>query len=526
VSKEKKRLEALQKLTLMDTPPEERFDRICRLASKLLQTPIAYLSLLDDERQFYKAAVGLGDMTETSRADSFCTYTIDEAKTLYVPDATSDDRFRDNPYVKGPPGVRCYLGEPLFSSDGHPVGTFCILDTKPRELELELRSMFGDLASLAERELNLLALLHQQRKLTELTSHLVSSLDPCEIANTLLEVLKGSLPIARAAVAIQEGDSLRVTAALGGEPAGALFSANSPPLRCFTDSPNDSLRIPIEHNAMQLGMLWVESSPALRFTSLEKELISSFVVQAALILENRAILANLFEQSRLVSLGSLAAGVAHELNSPLGAALLSLQSAIRNLDQDKEVRVIKKLTRVNQAISKAATIISGVLQYAGEGPEPSSQSVLDEVLEQTLTLINHEFDTLGISLRVKPAATVRVTLGQNELQTVIHHLLRNAAWAVQQTGATAREIEVCTEFDDRIARLTVVDRGPGVEEASRQRIFDPFFTTRQPGEGVGLGLPVSRKLAEKVGGELLLLPSESGARFQVTLPVDRPSTRL
>lgn len=500
----------------MFTAPEERFDRICRVASKLLQTPIAYVSLLDEETQFFKAAVGLGGVTETGRADSFCTHTIEQADPLYVPDATDDHRFRDNPYVKGPPGVRCYLGEPLFSTDGHAVGTFCILDTQPRELDPEMRRTFRDLASLAERELNLLAQLHQQRKLTELTSHLVSSLDQNQIADTLLGVLADSIYVERAAVAIKEGDRLRIASSFGGQTSSGIFDLRCPPQSCFSGGAVQCVRLPIVHQGMSLGVLWVERRRDVPFTTLENELISSFVVQAGLILENRAILANLFEQSRLVSLGSLAAGVAHEINSPLGAARLGVESALRTAGE--ETRLAKNLTRVNKALGKAAKIIQGVLQYAGEGPDLSSSSNVDEVLEQTLVLVNHDMTVDDIVLMPSLSAPVEVALSQNELQTVLHHLIQNAAWAVMLPGAYQRRIRVESSADDDTATITVTDLGPGVGEEISNRIFDPFFTSKDPGEGVGLGLSVSRKLAEKAGGRLQLMPSEKGARFQVSFP--------
>lgn len=517
LQREKDRIDALSRLNLMDTEPEERFDRICRVASQLLNTPIAYVSLLDDERQFFKSAVGLGDVKETPREGTFCTHTIAEESSLYVPDATSDERFKGSPYVQGPPNVRCYLGEPLFSTDGFPVGTFCILDLQPRELNEQERQTFRDLADLAERELNLLAQLHQQRKLTELTSHLVSSLDQAQIVRTLLDSLQETLQFERAAVAVKQGDLFRLVASTGEAPRESSLVVSSLEDCCFATSAVHSLSLPISHNDRQLGILWLERLKDLSFTPMETEMVASFVVQAGLILENREILVNLFEQSRLASLGSLAAGVAHEINSPLGAAKLGIESAQRQLPEGNE-KLKRKLERANEAIVRAGKIIETVLQYAGEGPSVSSQCSLDKVTRQTLDLLNHDLRSENISVVKELDADHEVPLSQDQLQTIIHNLLQNSFWAITKHDCQTREIRLTSGLKGSNVYLEVRDTGVGIPHELMGRIFDPFFTTHLPSEGVGLGLSVSRRTAREAGGELICCQIDEGALFRLTLP--------
>ena len=520
LDRERERIEALKRLQLMDTAPEERFERICRVASQLLQTPIAYVSLLDDERQFFKAAVGLGGVRETPREGTFCTHTIQGEKPLYVPDATSDDRFRESPYVQGPPNVRCYLGEPLFSADGFAVGTFCILDMQPRQLDEQQRQTFRDLADLAERELNLLAQLHQQRKLTELTSHLVSSLDQAEIAQTLLNTLQETIHLDRAAVAVKEGDHFRLVSSTGERPKDNALTVTSAQERCFSDPATHALCLPILHHDRQLGILWLERLKDLSFTPLETEMVASFVVQAGLILENRDILVNLFEQSRLASLGSLAAGVAHEINSPLGAAKLGIESAQRFLSED-DVKIQRKLARANEAIERAGKIIETVLQYAGEGPNLSARSDLNSVARRTLALLNHDLKSHQIEVAEDLQAEGSVPLSPDLLQTVIHHLLKNSLWALTRPDVPNRLLTVRSGSLGEKLFLDVEDSGIGVSQELQSRIFDPFFTTHRPGEGVGLGLSVSRKTAREAGGDLLCCNVQKGALFRLTLPLHK-----
>lgn len=151
-SNEEVRLKNLRTLSVLDTLPEERFDRLTRLAKKMFGVPIAIVSLVDEDRQWFKSCIGL-DAKETSRDISFCGHAILGDHLFIIPDATKDERFADNPLVTKGPKIRFYAGCPLKYLDGSLLGTLCILDTKPRTLDEEDQSAFKDLAELAEHEL-------------------------------------------------------------------------------------------------------------------------------------------------------------------------------------------------------------------------------------------------------------------------------------------------------------------------------------------------------------------------------------
>lgn len=132
----------------MDTPPEEDFDRLAGLASRLFDVPIVLVSFVERDRQFFKTHVGL-DVCETSREVSFCAHAIVGDDILFIPDATKDPRFASNPLVLGPPFIRFYAGKPLAASTGEKVGTVCLIDTKPRHVfTAEDRKNLTDLAAL------------------------------------------------------------------------------------------------------------------------------------------------------------------------------------------------------------------------------------------------------------------------------------------------------------------------------------------------------------------------------------------
>jgi len=148
------RLAALHDAQVLDTPPEEDFDDIALLASEICQTPMGMVSLVDRDRQWFKAKIGL-DVREAPRELSFCAHTITGAGLLEVPDARDDERFADNPYVAGDLGLRFYAGAPVVLDGAHSVGTVCVVDSEPRTLTASQRRALRSLARHASVQLEL-----------------------------------------------------------------------------------------------------------------------------------------------------------------------------------------------------------------------------------------------------------------------------------------------------------------------------------------------------------------------------------
>lgn len=167
------RLKALQDLELLDTPPEDRFDRVTRIAQHLFQVPIVLVSLVDADRQWFKSRQGL-DAPETPRDISFCGHAILGEEVFVVPDATADARFQDNPLVCGAPDIRFYAGAPLHAPSGARVGTLCLIDRVPRTLSPMQASALRDLADCVEGELERTQLLYRasrERPLAMVVQH-------------------------------------------------------------------------------------------------------------------------------------------------------------------------------------------------------------------------------------------------------------------------------------------------------------------------------------------------------------------
>lgn len=150
---ETNRLAALRGLELLDTPLEDRFERITRLASRLLNAPVAAISLVDSQRQWFKSIQGC-NLSQTTRAVSFCGHAILQTDVMVVEDARRDPRFADNPLVTKDPHIVFYAGCPIRAADGSTIATICIVDQEPRALTEEDRQLIRDLAAITESEVN------------------------------------------------------------------------------------------------------------------------------------------------------------------------------------------------------------------------------------------------------------------------------------------------------------------------------------------------------------------------------------
>lgn len=153
------RLETLRNLKILDTEPEERFDRVTRLAKRIFGTPIALVSLIDSDRQWFKSNQGL-DAAETPRDISFCGHAILDDRVLVVNDTQADERFSDNPLVTNDPNIRFYAGCPISAPDGRKIGTLCVIDREPREIDAGDIRLLQELGQMIEEELVVASMIH------------------------------------------------------------------------------------------------------------------------------------------------------------------------------------------------------------------------------------------------------------------------------------------------------------------------------------------------------------------------------
>lgn len=192
-SNESSRLAALLRFELLDTPAEAMFDNITALAAQICETPIALISLVDAERQWFKSRQGL-DARETPRELAFCAHAINGETLFEVENALLDPRFRDNPLVTGAPDIRFYAGMPLADSEGHNLGTLCVIDRQPRQLSVQQK---GALKLLAQQAINLFELrlqTRQQQEQAALHKAILSSVGTAVLITDMAGVIRQASP--------------------------------------------------------------------------------------------------------------------------------------------------------------------------------------------------------------------------------------------------------------------------------------------------------------------------------------------
>ncbi len=203
MSDEASRLKALHKYRILDTKPEQAFDDLTLLASQICGTPIALISLVDENRQWFKSKVGV-KIQETSRSVSFCSHAIQQQGIFLVPDALSDARFRDNPLVRENPHFRFYAGKPLLTPEGDALGTLCVVDYQPRNLTQAQKDGLEALQRQVEAQLELRRNLDELRLALDGIDTLSSLIPLCSNCQLNIVIPADAAAIAKVSAGVKE----------------------------------------------------------------------------------------------------------------------------------------------------------------------------------------------------------------------------------------------------------------------------------------------------------------------------------
>jgi PAS domain S-box-containing protein len=547
------RLAALRRYRVLDTPPEESFDRITRLASCTLGMPIALISLVDDARQWFKSRCGL-DTTETPREFSFCTHAIRGDDIFMVGDAAADPRFAANPLVTGSPNIRFYAGAPLRSSDGPAIGTLCVIDTVPRRFdakkreilraladqvvhELEIRSALGDLYSLddgyrrSEQERRRAAE-DELRRLATRNHLLAAAVEASSVGVTIVDLNSPGPRVAYVNAAFGE-----MTGHAPREFAGHDVST----LRALVSSPD--IIAHIERTAAERRAFTVEmpltrpdGSPMLTSTSLapvfdEHGRHIAVIGLHTDITEREREQAAERERQKLLSLGQLAGGVAHEINNLLQPIMSLSELALATLDEATDPERRADLETVIECSRAARDIVRKILLFSRKDATVATACDLPAELRRALEFVRVLLP-VGIAVEedFTDAVTGVATINGGELAQVMTNLALNAGQAMggrgtvtvgmRRAGVAPRDAAALALAPGEYFVLTVADTGCGMDDATAARIFEPFFTTKPQGQGTGLGLSVAYGILKNWGGSISVKTAVGrGATFILHIPV-------
>ncbi len=492
------RMQALVDAALLDTPPEQMFDDIVKLASLICGTPIALISLIDRERQWFKARVGLA-ATETARDLAFCAHAILEPGLFEVEDAHKDPRFADNPLVTGHPDIRFYAGVPLAPGDGPPLGTLCAIDRVPRRLTPTQIEAMQALARQVEADILLRMAVRRTATLNDELQRAAEALHETEAKTRALLAANpdGMIRVTR--------DGTVLDRKIGRErailPAGDKM-IGSKVADCF---PPRLVRLFMLHLEKALASESVEDfeyqdTAAGELCDKELRIVASGPDEALALIRDVTD-RKLVERAK----DEFVATVSHELRTPLTSIRGSLSLLEHEVVGPLPPEALELVQIARHNTERLLLVINDILD-------------LEKVTSGKMTLVLRPVDPLRLMTTV--ARSIRgmgeqagvhviitaccggVVLGDDDrLVQVLNNLVSNAIKFSPRGGRV--ELSAAAAVEAKI-RFLVRDEGPGIAPEHHTRVFERFqqidaSDSRERG-GTGLGLAIVKSIVEEHGG--------------------------
>lgn len=485
---EAQRLQALHELNILDTEAEERFDRLTRLAKLYFQVPTVLISLIDANRQWFKSRQGL-DACETPREISFCGHAILQRDVFFIPDATQDSRFADNPLVVGAPYIVSYAGMPLLLNNGYCVGTLCLIDYQTRQFSAEQFQSLRDLAALVQQELVLKDILYRAQAFYDSESHLHAVvdnlLDGIVVIDDKAEIHDINPMVEKLFAYSQSELSQKSLASLILMPHLVshllVMSEAVEPHRANAQRKDGSI-FPIEFylKPMQQGT---------------NTLFVCFI-------------RDISERTRIERMKSeFVSTVSHELRTPLtsirGALGLVLGKASVGIS-DKAKSLLETARRNSERLTLLINDILDLEKIESGHLSLQMQAVDLVKIAQQAVIANEGYAAQHqVSLVLNPSIKqARVMGDEHRLLQVFANLISNAV----KFSYPQATVDISIQAQQNGFRVGVKDYGQGIPESFRPHIFSRFAQadssdTRAKG-GTGLGLSITKAIIDSHGGTL------------------------
>ncbi|WCL48524.1 ATP-binding protein [Leptospira sp. GIMC2001] len=547
---ESERLQELLDYDILDSKPEQEFDDITEIATKLTGMPICLVSLVDKDRQWFKSHYGL-DATETSRDVSFCAHSILKPnEPLIVPNSLLDERFSDNPIVTGDPFVRFYAGFPLITPKGNALGSLCLIDHKPNNINKDqIDSMLG----LARQVMAQLELRKKVKELSRIQKTLKKS---------IVEEEKNSRAIAslldlKSAIFDSTEYSL-ITIGLDGIILD--FNRGAEKMLGYKRSEMVGLQTPmLFHDINEVTQVTdqlnkefgTDIEPGLRTFTLRAEMGFAEERNWSYICKNGnripvnlsisclrdsegtstgylGIAKDITEQRKIeIMKAEFISTVSHELRTPLTSINGALGLLIGGVAGELPSKVQNLINVAKKNSDRLLSLINDILDFekleSGRMDFHCEPKSISEILSINIESINPYANRFDVKIQYENLLTedIHIFIDEKRINQVITNLLSNAC-KFSPAGST-----VTLRLEKRVSRLliSVIDEGSGIPENFRNKLFQRFSqidasNTRKT-DGTGLGLSISKTMIDAMGGNLSYIPREEcGSIFRIELPIE------
>jgi PAS domain S-box-containing protein len=513
---EARRLAALRRYQILDTPPEAEFDDIVKLAAQICDAPISLISLIDERRQWFKAKHGI-ELNETPLSTSIAA-ALHEPGLVELPDTEADARFRDNPLIAGETRLRFYAGAKLETPEGIPLGMLCVLDTKPRHLTEPQRLA---LRVLARQVVNQLELRRANLALET------------RVAAEILERDRMWL-ISRDLMAVAQHDSALIavnpawTDILGWS-IGELIGRKGVDLVHPDDRTGTVTEVQIGSGGRTLVF---EKRFLHRDGSYRNLAWRSIVVDGIIygigrdVTDEKAAAERLRQSQRMEVLGQLTGGVAHDFNNLLTVIIGNLETLQRSAEGTPMRRAAD---RAMQGVDRAVSLTQRLLAFSRQQSLAPKTIAVNGLLAGMSDMLSR---TLGAPIKIATRFAPDlwpVHVDPNELENALLNLAVNARDAMPKGGNLTIETANATlDSDDAsqaqlapgdYVRIVVADTGTGMPKEILAKAFEPFFTTKELGKGTGLGLAQLYGFVRQSGGHVAIESTEGqGTVLTLYLP--------
>ncbi len=544
-SLELERLQSLLSYNILDTPKEEEFEGLVQLIAIICDVPTAIISLIDDKRQWYKAKIGI-ELDEVLLGDSFCQYTVVQDEILEITDTLLDERVNNNPYVTAEDGIRFYAGIPLRASDGHNIGTICVVDKMPKKLTEKQRKglmlltdqvmmliearrknkrLGGELDAILLQKIN-----DVQRKLLQKSVEFNELLHAIQLSNSVVEFSpEGKILKANEKFLNSVGYSLEEL--LGAHHAVLLNEEDKVVNNAFWQNlKNGNYKSGrVKRIAKDGSEVYLQASynPIL---DIENQVVKVIKISQDITKETEAeqtiIQAKLLAERLNAQKDDFIANMSHELRTPIHAILGFTQLL---MEQEVDHAKMNQLQIIKTAGDSLLYIINDILDLS---KIESGAFLIDRSKFELQSLIKNVFSILHLkahqkkinfNFEIDPEVPYQIVGDHNRLIQVLINLLGNAVKFTNQ-GGVHLHISVQENAENKYLKFIVSDTGIGVPSDKLDLIFERYSqadeSISQKYGGTGLGLNISKQLIEKQQGTITV-ESELGvgSKFIFLIPL-------